>query len=212
MGRPGARCGFQGSQGHEWIAMVYLSGMGRTRCWAAWGSDLPRFQLCCIEEYKVHPEEKLGNTDRHSWNEGEMGAPTPLRVSWAASRPVLPAGSVQCPILVSLTWPGRWAPQARHQTGRARGRDSWQEARQDDSQAVTLGQAHPPGETRPVLPDSPAGPAGGGVFRGSAGEQSPCVCSRAEAPWRTEPLSAQPWLLHVQGQLSLLAHGGHQHD
>lgn len=30
MGRPGARCGFQGSQGHEWVAMVYLSGMGRT--------------------------------------------------------------------------------------------------------------------------------------------------------------------------------------
>ena len=37
------------------VAMVYLSRMDRTgiggqETWVTWGSDLPRFQLCCIEE------------------------------------------------------------------------------------------------------------------------------------------------------------------
>ena len=117
------------------------------------------------------------------------GGPDPAQGVLGTSRPVLAAGSVQCPILVSLTWPGQWVPQARHQTGRAHGRNSSEEAKQDNSQAVTLRQARPPGETSPVLPDGPVGPAREGVFRGSAGEQSPCVCSRAEALWKTEPLS-----------------------
>ena len=64
------------------VAVVYPSRMDRTgiggnRRWVTWGSDLLRFQLCCIEEYRVHLEEQLGNTDRHNWSEREKRGPLP---------------------------------------------------------------------------------------------------------------------------------------
>lgn len=97
------------------VAVVYPSRMDRTgiggnRRWVTWGSDLLRFQLCCIEEYRVHLEEQLGNTDRHNWSEREKRGPHPAQGVLGSLQACFPAGSVQCPILVSLTWPGVVGP------------------------------------------------------------------------------------------------------
>lgn len=64
-----------------------------------------------------------------------------------------------------------------------------------------------------VLPDSPAGPAGGGSSGALLENKAPVSVPGAESPVGEDRAPFNPALAPpLQGQLSLLAHGGHQHD